>query len=482
MYLCGEGSPCRKSSLNRSGMDANRIWQAALGELQLELTRATFETWLRNSRLVACEDGVFVIGVANTYARDWLESRLRSVVTRVLTRLTGRTASVRFVVWEGQREEMEAPAVLPLLNGKGTAASRQNERSNEALNPRYTFDSFIVGPGNRLAHAACMAVAERPARAFNPLFIHGGVGLGKTHLLHAIGHVCRASGLQTLYVSAETFTNDLIEAIRHQTTDAFREVYRTVDVLLVDDVQFIAGKESTQEEFFHTFNALHGNGAQIVISSDRPPRAMATLEERLRSRFEWGLIVDIQPPDLETRIAILRWKAAGLGIPVSDEICFLIAERFQNNIRELEGALNRVVAVATLTHQPLTPELAAQALEDMVTLARPSLSPESILQAVADFYNVDLDELRGSSRRQEIVRPRQVACYLLRQEAGASLPQIGQWLGGRDHTTVLHACERIAALMEEDSALRREVQAIREQLYREPSARAKNRTAPLLRR
>jgi chromosomal replication initiator protein len=457
-------------------MDANRIWQAALGELQLELTRATFETWLRNSHLVAYEDGVFVVGVANTYARDWLENRLRSVVARVLTRLTGRTASVRFVVWEGQREEIETPLALPLLNGKTIESSRRNGRSSDTLNPRYTFDSFVVGPGNRLAHAACMAVAERPARTFNPLFIHGGVGLGKTHLLHAIGHVCRAKGLHTLYVSAETFTNDLIEAIRHQTTDAFREVYRTGDVLLVDDIQFIAGKESTQEEFFHTFNALHSNGAQIVISSDRPPRAMATLEERLRSRFEWGLIVDIQPPELETRVAILRRKAAELGTPVPDEICFLIAERFQSNIRELEGALNRVVAMATLTHQPLTPELAAQALEDMAARTRPQVTPESILQAVADFYNLGMEELRGASRRQSIVRPRQVACYLLRHEADASLPQIGQWLGGRDHTTILHACERIASLLEEDGALRREIQALRERLYREPIAREKPRS------
>lgn len=463
-------------------MDANRIWQAALGELQLELTRATFETWLRNSRLVACEDGVFIIGVANTYARDWLESRLRPMVARALTRLTGRTASVRFVVWEEQREELENPPSLPLWVGKTAESSRRNERSTDPLNPRYTFDSFIVGPGNRLAHAACMAVAEQPARSFNPLFIYGGVGLGKTHLLHAIGHICRAGDRQTLYVSAETFTNDLIEAIRHQTTDAFREIYRTVDVLLVDDVQFIAGKESTQEEFFHTFNALHDNGAQIVISSDRPPRAMATLEERLRSRFEWGLLVDIQPPELETRIAILRRKAAELGVPVLDEICFLIAERFQNNIRELEGALNRVVAVATLTHQPLTPELALQALEDMVAHARPQVTPESVLQVVADFYNLSVEELKSASRRQSVVRPRQIACYLLRQEAGASLPQIGQWLGGRDHTTILHACERIAALLEEDRALRQEIQTIRERLYREPLAQGRARTASRSRR
>ncbi len=455
-------------------MDAKRIWQAALGELQLELTRATFETWLRDTHLVAYEDGVFVVGVANTYARDWLESRLRSVVARVLTRLAGRTASVRFVVWESEKSEPEAPP-LPLLSGKLAESSRIAERTNGSFNPRYTFDSFIVGPGNRLAHAACMAVAEHPTRAFNPLFIYGGVGLGKTHLLHAIGHVCKANGLHTLYVSAETFTNDLIEAIRHQATGAFRETYRTVDILLVDDVQFIAGKESTQEEFFHTFNALHGNGAQIVISSDRPPRAMATLEERLRSRFEWGLIVDIQPPDLETRIAILRRKIAETGIQVPDEICFLIAERFQSNVRELEGALNRVVALATLTPQPLTVDLALRVLEDMVASVRPQVTPEIILQTVADFYGLSVDALTGTSRRQEVVRPRQVACYLLRQEADASLTQIGQWLGGRDHTTVLHACERITAALEEDNALRREIQAIRERLQREPPVKERTR-------
>lgn len=454
-------------------MDAKRIWQAALGELQLELTRATFETWLRDTHLVAYEDGVFVIGVANSYARDWLESRLRSVVARVLTRLTGRTTSVRFVVWEKEGTESGAHTPLLLLEERSAKAPRGSEWANCTLNPRYTFDSFIVGSGNRLAHAACMAVAEKPANAFNPLFLYGGVGLGKTHLLHAIGHFCKARGLQILYVSAETFTNQLIEAIRHQSTETFRETYRTVDVLLMDDIQFIAGKESTQEEFFHTFNALHGNGAQIVISSDRPPRAMATLEERLRSRFEWGLTVDIQPPDLETRIAILRRKITEMGVSVPDEICYLIADRFQSNIRELEGALNRVVAVATLTHQPLTPGLALQALEELATRTRPQVTPEMVIRTVADFYGLTVEALIGPSRRQEIVRPRQIACYLLRQEANASLTQIGQWLGGRDHTTVLHACERIVASLEEDGALRREVQAIRERLYREPVAQKK---------
>ena len=446
-------------------MNADRIWQAALGELQLETTQATFNTWLRDARLVAYEDGTFVIGVANGYAKDWLENRLRSMILRVLARLAGRTVDVRFVVWEPPRRQ-EAPLLQP-----AETPGRGNGRASSPLNPRYTFDSFVVGPGNRLAHAACQAVAERPAAAYNPLFLYGGVGLGKTHLLHAIGHVCKANNLRVLYVSAETFTNDLIEAIRTQSTESFRETYRTVDVLLIDDIQFIAGKESTQEEFFHTFNALHGNGAQIVISSDRPPRAMATLEERLRSRFEWGLTADIQPPELETRIAILRRKAEEQSATVPDEILYLIAEQVQSNIRELEGALNRVLAAATLTHQPLTLSLAEATLADFIAPARPELTPAAILEAVASFYRVSLEELQSPSRSRRIARPRQIACYLIRQETEASLSQIGSLLGGRDHSTVLHACDRIASLIDEDDSVRRQIQAIREQLYRQAPER-----------
>lgn len=446
-------------------INADQIWQAALGELQLELTRATFDTWLRDARLVAHEDGTFIIGVANTYARDWLQSRLHSVILRILTRLAGRTVAVRFVVWE----EPHAPEPVPLLQPPAQA----NERNFSPLNSHYTFDSFVVGPGNRLAHAACQAVAERPARTrtFNPLFLYGGVGLGKTHLLHAIGHVCKASGLHVLYVSAETFTNDLIEAIRNRTTEAFRDTYRTVDVLLIDDIQFIAGKESTQEEFFHTFNALHSNGAQIVISSDRPPRAMATLEERLRSRFEWGLTADIQPPELETRIAILRRKAEGWATAVPDEILYLIAECIQNNVRELEGALNRVLAISTLTARPLTPDLARAALDDLTARAQPEVTPEAILQAVTGFYRLTKEELASPSRTRRVARPRQISCYLMRQETDAPLSHIGKMLGGRDHSTVLHACKRITALMDKDEVLRREVQAIRERLYQEEPVR-----------
>jgi chromosomal replication initiator protein len=309
-----------------------------------------------------------------------------------------------------------------------------------------------------------MAVAENPADAYNPLFIYGGVGLGKTHLLHAIGQACQVQSLRVLYISSEEFTNDLIEAIRARTTDAFREKYRTADVLLVDDVQFIAGKESTQEEFFHTFNALHGTGKQIVLSSDRPPKAMITLEERLCSRFEWGLIADIQPPELETRIAILRSKAADFGVEVPDEILSVIAHQVPSNIRELEGAFNRVVALSQLTHQALTPDVAESALAHMRP-ERSRLTEQQIVEAVAHHFGVEVAAFEGRSRSRCIARPRQVAMYLLREETGASLPQIGAILGGRDHTTVMHGCERIAEMLEQDADLRRDVVRLRQQLY-----------------
>ncbi|MBN1954239.1 MAG: chromosomal replication initiator protein DnaA [Anaerolineae bacterium] len=449
-------------------MDADQIWQAALGELQLELTRATFNTWIHGARLVAYEDGLFVIGVANAYGRDWLENRLRSIIVRVLTRLAGRTVSVRFVVWEEAQPE-PAPLLQPAFPPPLQTAI-PDSHGNNSLNPIYTFDSFIVGPGNRLAQAACQAVAEQPNKAFNPLFLYGGVGLGKTHLLHAIGHVCKAAGLRVLYVSAETFTNNLIEAIRNHTTEAFRELYRTVNVLLVDDVHFIAGKESTQEEFFHTFNTLHGSGSQIIISSDRPPRAMALLEERLRSRFEWGLMLDIQPPELETRIAILRRKAAGAALDIPDEILYLIAERIQSNVRELEGGLNRIIAMSTLTAQPLTSDLALTALTEMTACSRPELTLNDVLQTVTDLYQLTENEMTGPSRLRRIARPRQIAMYLMRQETAASLSQIGAFFGGRDHSTVLYAQEKIADWIEKDNDLRREIQSLREQLYREKSA------------
>jgi len=442
-------------------MKSDHVWSAALGELQLQMTQATFDTWLRDSRLLKQEDGTFVIGVKNGYAKDWLEHRLLATIKRTLARLTGRTVAVQFVVWS---EETERREDVSLLTPPPPTAQMAAAPPPANLNPRYTFDSFVVGPGNRLAQAASMAVAETPASAYNPLFLYGRVGLGKTHLLHAIGHVCQAQGLRVLYVSSETFTNDLIEAIRSHTTDTFREKYRTADVLLVDDIQFIAGKESTQEEFFHTFNALHGTGKQIAMSSDRAPKALSTLEERLCSRFEWGLIADIQPPDLETRIAILRTKAATSGVAVPDDILNVIASRIQSNIRELEGALNRVAALSSLTHQPLTEQVAETALSNLLP-QRSKLTTDQIIEAVAHHFGVEIAALQGRSRSQAIARPRQIAMYLIRKETGASLPQIGAELGGRDHTTILYGCERIADLIEEDANLRREVIRVRQQLY-----------------
>jgi chromosomal replication initiator protein len=449
-------------------MTPDQIWKTALGELQLQLTGATFDTWLRHTRVISSEDGAFVIGVHNGYAKDWLENRLLSMIKRTLTGIVQKSVEVRFVVWNKELGEGDSGPLLlpqPAPSSAPTASAPPPITTHSGLNPRYTFDTFVMGPSNRLAHAASQAVVEKPAAAYNPLFLHGGVGLGKTHLLHAIGHACWARDLQVLYTSSEQFTNDLINAIRSQTTEQFRDKYRTADVLLIDDIQFIAGKESTQEEFFHTFNALHGNGKQIVMTSDRAPKALNTLEERLRSRFEWGLIADIQPPDLETRTAILRAKAEGQPVPVPDQVIAVIARQVQSNIRELEGAFNRVVANALLIGAPLTVEMATTTLADL--LARPtSLSVDQIIRLVAEYYGVEIAALCGQSRSREMVRPRQIAMYLARQEAGASLPHIGSAMGGRDHTTILYGVNKMVEEIEHDDSLRREVLAIRERLYR----------------
>lgn len=445
-------------------MDAEQFWQAALGELQLEMPRATFDTWVRDAELLAYEDGSFIIGVQNAYARDWLQTRLLSTVKRVLTRIVGSTVEVRFVVWQDEVAEIQSASAwqTPLFeNGPETKTCH--------LNSRYTFENFVVGTSNRLAHAAAQAVAESPARAYNPLFLYGGVGLGKTHLLHAVGNACLASGLNVLYVSSEEFTNDLINAIRTHTTDTFRDRYRRIDVLLVDDIQFIAGKESTQEEFFHTFNALHGQDKQIVISSDRPPKSLITLEERLRSRFEWGLTVDIQPPDFETRLAILRFNAERAKRTIDPTILEIVARRVQSNIRELEGALTKVLAFSDLSGVPLSNQLVETALADMLPQGG-GLTTEQIIEAVARQFNVEEERLLSRERSREVALPRQVAMYLLREETSASLPSIGEALGGRDHTTVMYGCDKITDLMETDDSLRRRVFAVREHLYHEIGA------------
>jgi chromosomal replication initiator protein len=440
-------------------MKAEMAWQAALGQLQMEMPKAAFDTWVRDAEFISYEDGCFFVGVRNAYARDWLESRLTSTVKRILTGIMNRTIDINFAVWQGMPEHPPAEQPAPAVREE-----RRTPGSNGTFNARYSFETFVVGPSNRLAHAASLAVAEKPAQAYNPLFLYGGVGLGKTHLLHAIGSMCHHHGLQVLYVSSEEFTNDLIHAIRTHTTQAFRDKYRRIDVLLVDDIQFIAGKESTQEEFFHTFNTLHGQDKQIVITSDRPPKALVTLEERLCSRFEWGLSADIQPPDFETRLAILRSKADRMGAQVPDELKELIARKVQSNIRELEGALTRVVAYANLRGMPMNEQMVEMALADILP-RRSKVGPEEIVRRVADTFGISIDSMTGRDRSRQVALPRQVAMYLLREEANISLPQIGEVLGGRDHTTVIYGCDKIADMLETDDHLRRQVIQIREQLY-----------------
>ncbi len=442
-------------------MNAEQAWQSVLGQLQMEMPRASFDTWVRDTKPVSYRDGTLIVGVRNAYARDWLENRLASTVSRLLHGLTNSAVDVNFIVHGNETEP--AADETPLSQPEAVEAYEQPVRSL-TLNPRYVFETFVVGSGNRLAHAACLAVAEKPARAYNPLFVYGGVGLGKTHLLHAIGNACHARGLNVLYVSSEEFTNDMINAIRTHTNQAFREKYRSADVLLVDDIQFIAGKESTQEEFFHTFNTLHGQDKQIIVSSDRPPKSLVTLDERLRSRFEWGLTADIQPPDLETRLAILRSKAERTGRQISDEILESIARRVQSNIRELEGALNRILAFADLSGSLLTPSLVEVALADLLP-QRSDIAPEKIIELVAREWQITVDALLGRDRSQKIARPRQVAMYLMRKETDASLPQIGEALGGRDHTTVMYAIEKISNEIETKTDLRKRVVNIKQQLY-----------------
>ncbi|MBK9055454.1 MAG: chromosomal replication initiator protein DnaA [Chloroflexi bacterium] len=443
-------------------------WKATLGELELQMTKATFNTWLKDTRLLTCDGNTYVIGVRNDYAKDWLENRLQDTILRTLVAITDRPVLLRFTVGG---DELASPIASlngrHAVNGNGSNGHAPEIVSNaltDGLYTRYTFATFIVGDSNRLAHAAALAVAEKPGKTYNPLFIYGGVGLGKTHLMHAIGHKCAQIGYNICYVSSETFTNDLVQSIRTQKMAEFREKYRTPDVLLIDDVQFVAGKESTQEELFHTFNDLHGQGKQVVLSSDRPPKAMSTLEDRLKSRFEWGLMADIQMPNVETRKAILQAKAEEGHIVIPEMVLDLIAHRFRNNIRELEGALNKVIAYSQLTGAPIDMQLVNMALADLTSVPQ-HVTLAQVLQVVMDHYGVTLSEMQDSGRAKRVSFPRQVAMYLARTETDESFPTIGDYLGGRDHTTILYGYEKVAELLETDAEVRRDVMAIKSALY-----------------
>ncbi len=440
------------------------VWQNVLQLLQTRISRPSFDTWLKSTRASQFHEQSIVICAPNNFAREWLENRYTKMIKDAVLEATGYEVEVRIVTEEDRGAAANAPQ--PQLPKK-PIPNEPIAVGGSMLNAKYTFETFVIGANNRFAHAASLAVAEAPAKAYNPLFLYGGVGLGKTHLMHAIGHYIAEHNpsARVLYISSEKFTNEFINAIRDNRGESFRNKYRNIDILLIDDIQFLAGKEQTQEEFFHTFNALHEERKQIVISSDRPPKEIPTLEERLRSRFEWGLITDIQPPDLETRIAILRKKAKAENLDIPNEAMMYIANQIDTNIRELEGALIRVVAFSSLINQDVSVHLAAEALKDIIPNPRNRvITIQDIQQRVGEFYGLKSEDFKARKRTKAIAFPRQIAMYLSRELTDHSLPKIGEAFGGRDHTTVIHAHEKIATTIQQDQELFKIVQNIREKI------------------
>lgn len=439
--------------------------------LSRELSEQSFKTWFEPVICVSFSDTEIVLGVPDHYFGQWLKDHYQELLLGCVRDALGGTRQISFSVVSVPEKISSPPAPRPAASRPQTepaAATRTPDASAAMLNRRYTFDDFVVGPGNRFAHAAAVAVSEAPAKNYNPLFIHGPVGLGKTHLMQSIAHEMkrRYPHFKVLYISSEKFTNQLISAIQMRSTQQFRATYRSLDLLLIDDIHFIAEKEATQEEFFHTFNTLYDAHKQIVVSSDRSPRDIAGLEERLISRFTWGLVTDIQPPDFETRVAILKKKMERETVVVPDDVCFFIASQFKSNVRELEGALIRVVAYCTLTNKPLSLELAKEILRASVTEEENKISIEKIQRVVAEYFHVNVSELRSKKRTKSIAEPRQVAMYLIRNLTTHSLPEIGEYFGGRDHTTVLHAFHKISKELETDVRKMRVVEEIRDLLKR----------------
>ncbi|MAF38990.1 MAG: chromosomal replication initiator protein DnaA [Chloroflexi bacterium] len=445
---------------------AREVWRAVLGNLQLQLPRPTFETWLKLTEGVAYDDHVFVVEAPNSFAVEWLERRIYNALQKTLHKVSGREFELQLKVRsEGDFYAVEQAPAAPsqVVSATPTAPLLFEMRS---FNPKYSFESFVPGPSNRLALSASRAVAESPGQTYNPLFLHSGAGLGKTHLLQAIGKTCASRGMSVLYVTSEQFTNEFITAIRNRTTEDFRRRYRSVQVLLIDDVQFLSGKEQTHEGFFHTFNDLHNSGNQVVISSDRPPRELSSIEDRLRSRFEWGLIADIQPPDLETRMAILADKADQLRIDMEDSVIELIAKRVQRNVRELEGSLNRMVAYSQLMNVNITLESTLQILNEMAPeTADRTIDPQRIFEQVAVFYALSVGDLMAKNRTKKVALARQIAMYLLIYELELSPTQVGRLLGGRDHSTVIHGAGRITGEVAENGQIRQDILAIKEAIF-----------------
>jgi len=455
-------------------MDQDRLWQSALGELELLISKANFTTWFKNTFVHSVEGGRVVVGVPNGFTKAWLETKYHPAIQKALTNAAGQPISTVEYRVEARAKNIQprtdggtATVVHPNPELRQTAVSANVSEKNN-LNPKYTFDTFVVGKGSELAYAAAKAVADQPGGVYNPLFLYGGVGLGKTHLMQAIGNemLAKDKNKKVLYVSSERFTNEFIQAVSHGNGEKFKNFYRTVDALLIDDIQFLAGKEGTQEEFFHTFNTLHQGKKQIVVTSDRPPKSIAALEARLVSRFEWGMIADIAQPDLETRIAILSAKCREKNYSLSNEIIQAIASMVQSNVRELEGALNRIIAFHSLNQttpslESVRPLLGALSQNQK----RGGVTPKQVVAAVAQFYDVSLEDIVGTSRKKELVEPRQMAMYVLREELHSSFPAIGQELGGRDHTTAMHACTKITNQITSDEKTKQDLALIKQRLY-----------------
>lgn len=432
----------------------NDIWNRTLDLLKDEMTDISYNTWILTIEPISIDSNTITLGVPADFQKGILESRYSYLIKNSLKQITHKDYNIYFTV----------PSQAQV---KPAAQDYSEDTSGLILNPKYTFDTFVIGNGNRFAHAASLAVAEAPAKAYNPLFLYGGVGLGKTHLMHAIGHfvLSQNPSLKVLYVSSEKFTNELINAIKDSKNEEFRYKYRNIDILLIDDIQFIVGKERTQEEFFHTFNALYEANKQIIISSDKPPKEIVTLEDRLRSRFEWGLIADIAPPDLETRIAILRKKAQLEKLDVPDDVMVFIADKVASNIRELEGALNRVIAYSTLTENKINVDMATDALKDMLNNNKTVIiNSKTIQESVSRYFHLKTEDLKSQRRSRDVAYPRQIAMYLCREMTDMSLPKIGDDFGGRDHTTVMHACEKIKGDIENNSELKRTIEDIRKNI------------------
>lgn len=455
-------------------MDLQQLWQSVLGELELSISKANFTTWFKNTFVINIENDHILIAVPNAFTKTWLEKKYQKDILNAIKNTGTLIKTIEFKV-----QSKPSPSNQPSLNTQAqarvnTEKTEENNNFNQpinttnGINPKYTFKNFVVGKGNELAHAACIAVAKKPGEIYNPLFMYGGVGLGKTHLMNAIGNEIleKFTDKKVLYVTSEKFTNEFINAVQHGETKKFKEKYRSVDVLLIDDIQFLAAKEQTQEEFFHTFNALHQNNKQIVINSDKPPKAIPALEQRLVSRFEWGMIADIGAPDLETRIAILKAKCVEKNYELNEEILRYVATTVQNNVRELEGILNKIIAFHQLNNQVPTLDSVKNIISSLSSSNRSGrVTPKQIIQTVTEYFDIKIADVIGNSRKKELVNPRQIIMYLMRQELNSSYPNIGQELGGRDHTTAMHACTKISKEIQENEKLNQDIELIKQRLY-----------------